>query len=308
MLATPAVADDGALARGAAAFDNGQISTARIELLNAIKDDPGNPIAHLLQARVYLAIGNGVAAEAELDLAEQNGIKPGRIHHLMAEAWLLQGDPDRALSEADPVAGARRFRLRRRTESAVGRRRCSTGRCRQGGIRHRDPAQSDTTPPPGPISARYRLHDGDREGAAAAAARAVRLAPRRTDLLVLEGIIVRLRVGMAAALGWFDRALAIDPNYVPALLEKAATLADLGRQRETLLVTRKALNLSPGNPLAFYLQAVMAARAGNWPLAASLIQRTQGGIDDVPAVHAVQGLVAYRTRRTNRRSTRSPIC
>jgi len=55
-LAAPAVADDGALARGAAAYRNGQISTARIELLNAIKDDPANPVAHLLQARVYLAI------------------------------------------------------------------------------------------------------------------------------------------------------------------------------------------------------------------------------------------------------------
>ena len=60
LLAAPASADDGALARGVAAFENGQISTARIELLNAIKEDPGNPVGHLFQARVYLAIGNGV--------------------------------------------------------------------------------------------------------------------------------------------------------------------------------------------------------------------------------------------------------
>ena len=65
------------------------------------------------------------------------------------------------------------------------------------------------------------------------------------------------------------------------------------------MVTRKALNLSPGNPLAFYLQAVLAARVGNWPLAATLIQRTQGSIHDVPAVMLVQGLVAYRTGNTN---------
>jgi tetratricopeptide (TPR) repeat protein len=298
VLAAPAFAGDDALSRGIAAFKQGAISTARIELLNAIKDDPANPVAHLYQARVYLAIGNGVAAEAELDLAERNGIQPSRLRALMAEAWLLQGDPDRALSEADaahvPAAfAADAARIRGRAQAVLDQH--DAAKAEFATAIRLDPnnaaAWADL--------ARYRLHEGDRSGAAAAAARALRLSPRRTDLLVLEGIIVRLRVGKEASLGWFNRALAIDPNDVPALLEKAATLADLNRQREMLAVTRKALNLSPGNPLAFYLQAVLAARAGNWPLAAMLMQRTQGMLDDVPAVLLVQGLVAYRTGNTN---------
>jgi tetratricopeptide (TPR) repeat protein len=298
MLAAPAAADDGALARGAAAFSNGQISTARIELLNAIKDDPGSAIAHLLQARVYLAIGNGVAAEAELDLAMRNGIKPARIHHLMAEAWLLQGDPDRALSEADPsrvpvAFAADAARIRGRAQAVLDQDDAAKAEFANA-VRlapHNASAWADL--------ARYRLHEGDRSGAAHAAARAIRLQPRRTDLLVLAGIITRLQVGKQAALKWFDRALSIDPNDVPALLEKSATLADLGRNREMLAVSRKALHLSPGNSLAFYLQAVLAARVGDWPLAAMLMQRTQGVLDDVPAVLLVQGLVAYRTGNTN---------
>jgi tetratricopeptide (TPR) repeat protein len=297
-LAAPAAADDGALARGAAAYRNGQISTARIELLNAIKDDPANPVAHLLQARVYLAIGNGVAAEAELDLAMRNGIKPQRIHHLMAEAWLLQGDPDRALSEADPARIPAAFaadaaRIRGRAQAVLDQDDAAK-------------AEFATAVQLAPNNAsawadlaRYRLHEGDRSGAAKAAARALKLQSRRTDLLVLAGIITRLQKGKPASLKWFDRALAVDPNDVPALLEKAATLADLGRNREMLAVSRKALSLSPGNPLAFYLQAVLAARVGNWPLAAMMIQRTQGVLDDVPAVLLVEGLVAYRTGNTN---------
>ena len=297
-LAVPAAADDGALARGAAAYRNGQISTARIELLNAIKDDPGNPVAHLLQARVYLAISNGVAAEAELDLAVRNGLRPGRIHHLMAEAWLLQGDPDRALSEADPSRVPAAFaadaaRIRGRAQAVLDRDDAAKAEF----------ATAVRLAPKNALAwadlARYRLHEGDRTGAATAATEAIRLQSRRTDVLVLQGIIARLVSGKAASLRWFDRALAVDPNDVPALLEKAATLGDMGRNREMLAVTRKALGLSPNNPLAFYLQAVMAARVGNWPLAAMLMQRTQGVIDDVPAVLLVQGLVAYRTGNTN---------
>ncbi len=298
MFATPAVADDGALARGAAAFDNGQISTARIELLNAIKDDPGNPVAHLLQAQVYLAISNGVAAEAELDLAMRNGVKPANIHHLMAQAWLLQGDPDRALSEADPsrvpvAFAADAARIRGRAQAVLDQDDAAKAEFAEA-VRlapNNASAWADL--------ARYRLREGDRSGAASAAARAIRLESRRTDLLVLEGIIARLQVGKQASLKWFDRALEVDPNDVPALLEKAATLADLGRNREMLAVSRKALNLSPGNPLAFYLQAVVAARAGNWPLAAMLMQRTQGVLDDVPAVLLIEGIVAYRTGNPN---------
>jgi len=297
-LAAPAVADDGALARGAAAYRNGQISTARIELLNAIKDDPANPVAHLLQARVYLAISNGVAAEAELDLAMRNGVRPERIHHLMAEAWLLQGDPDRALSEADPsripvAFAADAARIRGRAQAVLDQDDAAKAEFATA-VRlepNNASAWSDL--------ARYRLHEGDRSGAASAAARALRIQSRRTDLLVLEGIITRLVKGKAASLKWFDRALAVDPNDVPALLEKAATLADMGRNREMLAVSRKALGLSPGNPLAFYLQAVMAARVGNWPLAAMMMQRTQGVLDDVPAVMLLQGVVAYRTGNTN---------
>lgn len=298
-MATPAAADgDGALARGIAAFNAGQLSTARIELLNAIKDDPGNPIAHIYQARVYLGVSNGVAAEAELDLAEQAGVKADLLRHLMAEAWLLQGDPDRALDEADPSRVPAKFasdaaRVRGRAYAVLDED--DSAKAEFARAIRLSPANASAWAD----YARYRLHEGDRDGAAAAAAKAVRLAPRQTDLLVLEGIIVRLRVGMDPALGWFNRALAIDPNYVPALLEKAATLADMGRQREMLALTRKTLNLSPGNPLAFYLQAVMAARAANWPLAASLMQRTEGSIDDVPAVMLVQGLVSYRTGMAN---------
>src|SRR5262249_19500549 len=159
---------------------------------------------------------------AELDLAMRNGVKPERIHHLMAESWLLQGDPDRALSEADPsripvAFAADAARIRGRAQAVLDQDDAAKAEFATA-VRlapNNASAWSDL--------ARYRLHEGDRAGAARAAARALRLQSRRTDLLVLEGIITRLVKGKAASLKWFDRALMVDPNDVPALLEKAAT-------------------------------------------------------------------------------------
>jgi Tfp pilus assembly protein PilF len=54
------------IARGEAALEQGQPRTARIEFLNAIKADPNDGKLRLAQARTYLLLGDGVAAEAEL--------------------------------------------------------------------------------------------------------------------------------------------------------------------------------------------------------------------------------------------------
>jgi Tfp pilus assembly protein PilF len=55
-----------ALSAGARRFFEGNPRAARIELLNAIKADPENALPHALQGRIYLALGDGAAAEAEI--------------------------------------------------------------------------------------------------------------------------------------------------------------------------------------------------------------------------------------------------
>src|SRR5262249_15177755 len=86
--------------RGAAAFESGDIRTARVELLNALQQDPNNKAARIMQARVQLALGDGEAAEGEINRARQSGATLGQTAHLLAEARLLQGDAQGALREA----------------------------------------------------------------------------------------------------------------------------------------------------------------------------------------------------------------
>ena len=82
-------------------YQAGDISAARIAAASrATRDDPDWGLAHALLARLDLAAGDGAAAEAELDRAAATGFDPARAHHLYAEAWLLEGDPDKAIAEA----------------------------------------------------------------------------------------------------------------------------------------------------------------------------------------------------------------
>ena len=82
--------------RGLEALAQGQPRTARIELLNAIKADPDNKAYRLAQARTYLMLGDGAAAEAELKRANALGIAEAQTGHLMAHALLLQSQAERA--------------------------------------------------------------------------------------------------------------------------------------------------------------------------------------------------------------------
>jgi tetratricopeptide (TPR) repeat protein len=279
-----------ATARAQVAWAAGDPRTARVELLNAIKADPGNAAAHLLQGQVYLRLEDGVAAEAEILRARETGVDPGRTHHLMAEALLLQGLTQRALAEADPARVPPAFsgtaaRLRGRAQARLG---------------NGDAAAAEFALAirlnPGDAAAwadlgRFRARSGNPAGALQAANRAIALAPADPEALILKGELTRLQYGLVASLPWFDRVLEINPQSVPALLDKAATLGELGRNVDMLGVTRAVIAISPDNAVAFYLQAVIAARAGDFPLARSLLARTRGVLQDLPAVLLLGGII-----------------
>jgi cellulose synthase operon protein C len=143
--------------------------------------------------------------------------------------------------------------------------------------------------------ARALFSKGDAGGATRAIEAALKLDPKNTAALVYAGNLVRDRYGLLPALPWYDRALTIKPGHEDALFEKAATLGDAGRARDMLATSRQLLAVSPNNPKAFYLQAVLAARAGKWELARGLIYRIGKRMDAVPGMLLVRGAATVQT-------------
>ncbi len=109
--------------RGLAAFQQGDVRTARVEFMNALQANPEDRAARVMQARVQLALGDGVAAESEIVRARRSGVPAVDTHHLLAHARLLQNDAQGALRETEtvpPTRAAYAARIRGRAFMALG--------------------------------------------------------------------------------------------------------------------------------------------------------------------------------------------
>lgn len=269
----------------------GNISAARAHAQAAIKADPDWGLAHAVLARIFLALGDGVAAEGELGRARAAGFDAERAHQLYAHAWLLQGDAKRALTEAararSPYAGyAARVGAR-----ALALQGDLPGAQRTlGAVLAAAPNDSAAWSDLG----RVRYTSGDIAGAIDAATRAIALDRNNIEALTLRGELVRGQYGLVAALPWFEQALKRDAYFHPALIEYAGTLGDVGRYGDMLEATRKALAARPDSPQAYYLQAVLAARAGNFDLARTLMARIGGKLDGTPGTLLLGGTLSYQ--------------
>jgi tetratricopeptide (TPR) repeat protein len=273
--------------RGAAALAKGDARTARVEFLNFIKEQPANKAARIMQARTYILLGDGVAAEAEIDRARALGVAPSLTRPLKAHALLLQGEADEALRELGSASGAYAERMRGRALQATGDiAGAAAAYDRALALAPKDSEIWTDT-------ALFRRSNGELVGALEAADKAVAADPANVDAILLRGELTRSQYGLRASLAWFDRAIEIDGSNVDARLERAATLGDMGETQDMLAETRKVLSIAPGNAMAFYLQAVLAARSRNFTLARSLYQRTQGRLDEQPATMLLAGTIDY---------------
>ncbi|MDZ7588029.1 MAG: tetratricopeptide repeat protein [Parasphingorhabdus sp.] len=267
---------------------------ARIEMLNAIKADPDWPIAHRLQGEILLRLGDGVGAQAELDRALQQGFPRAEMRHLYGEALQLQGALDRALIELQAPDIPPQFQGY--ATRILGRTAMQAGDIALAATAFDNAARLEPDNPDLWVDiARFRSGNGDQAGAIAAVDEAVRRDNDNVTALQFRGELVRQQFGPVAAIPWFERALMIDASNVPLLTEYAATLGDIGRNRDMLVVLRKIIALDKSNPRAFFMQAVLAARGGQPDLAQAILLKTKGRLDDAPAYILVSGITAYMT-------------
>ncbi|GAB5488500.1 MAG: hypothetical protein Pars2KO_20700 [Parasphingorhabdus sp.] len=270
----------------------GDARSARIELMNAIKADPSWIDARIFQAEMLLKLSDAIGAQAELDKAIQLGSPPARTRHLYGQALQLQGKFKAAKIEllADDIPlehQAQAARILGRVGMGMGDDLLASQAFDR--AIQLNPEDSNLWVD----VARFRAGSGDQAGAIAAVDEAVNLQSNNIRALQYRGELLRFQFGLGAALPWFERALQIDPNDVSVLTDYAATLGDMGRMKDMLVIARKIIALDGKNPRAFFMQSVLAARAGKYQLARVLMQKTEGRIDGVPAVMLVQGIIEH---------------
>lgn len=272
-----------------AATPRAALERQRAELTRYIADHPAAVRERVALARVAIRLGDGVAAEAAVEEAIAAGGAGEVLRPLLARAYAMQGEGDRAIAtlDAGPVAPE----MLGEAAWVEGNVRLDQGDL-DGARGAFDLALRERPREAGLWAdvARFRAANADARGARQAIDHAIELDAGNAPALAFKADLVRDQQGLAPALRWYDRALAADPGNADAWIERAATLGDLGRYRDMLASLRRAAALTPGDPRLFYLQAVLAARAGNYRLARSLLQRTRGQLDDEPGFMLVSAI------------------
>lgn len=286
-LAGPVTGQDNTDAKAAFGRAQGYIAknnyrAARIEMLNALAEDPDWREARVTQARIYLKLKDPIAAEAEIKRARALGEPDEALRHLMGHALLMQDRFDQAkeVITTGPVAAEYTgYAQRILGETLVELEDRDAARTAY----DRAIAANDRDADLWVSISRFRFLDGDEKGAVEAADFAVELDNQNIEALLYRGELSRRQYGLIYAVPWFERALEIDPDHIPVLVAYAQTLGDVGRYRDMLSISRRILSLEPKNPYGFYLQAVLASRAGEFDLARSLMLKIQGRLDEQAA-------------------------
>lgn len=262
----------------------------RAALQAAIADNPGDIARRVALARVAIELGDGVGAEAAVKGALGAGANDAALRPLLARAYAMQGEGARALEvlEGGPVIPE----MMGEAAWVAGDVHLANGdlaAAREAYDRavHELPRSAALWVD----VARFRDAGADTLGARDAVDYAIELDKANSAALAFKANLVRSEEGLEASLGWYADALAADPDNADALIDQAATLGDLGRYRDMLAALRHAATIVPRDPRLYYLQAVLAARAGQYALARSLLQRTRGELDAQPAFMLLSAVV-----------------
>ena len=247
----------------------------------------------LKAAREALSHGDGIAAEVDLNRALEGGASKPAVAAMMGEAKTLQGDFDAADQWLEPgefAPGEQQYGFH-----MLGRLKMAEGDLDAADKAYAQALQTGAGDAELWVDiGRLRYRTGAQDQAIQASLTALQRDPKNPRALEFRGQLVRDSRGCAAALPWFARGLQNAPNDLALLGEYAATLGELGRAQDMLAVTRKMIALDGHNARAFYLQAALAARAGDDDLARRLMWRVGDQFKNVPAAMLLTGILDLR--------------
>jgi tetratricopeptide (TPR) repeat protein len=260
------------LAKAKAEFANHDYAAARVRIASALEEQPNNRELLLLQARNFVALGDGEGARSALDRLLGGKPASGELAELAAEAALLRKATNVALDLLGQSTTPEAERLRaiaalQKGDAEKARAQFEKALAAGGNAR----AFADY--------ARLKLMGGDIAGAKELSARAAKAAPDGIDTLLVEAIVALRHGDLKASLGKYERATQLYPTSLAALTGKAAVLGDLGRTKEMDATVKKALELAPRDLTALYLKTKSAHVRKDWEAVRATVRPIEAQLD-----------------------------
>jgi putative PEP-CTERM system TPR-repeat lipoprotein len=270
----------------------GNLKAAELQLRNAIREAPQDPVLHARLADVYLQLGDALSAEREARSArERNGAEADYVP-VLVEAMLRQGKFDDLINSIQPAN--RDPVLESKVRAALGAAAAGLGdRGKAEGLLSEaiklDPGATR------PKIQLARLLSGTKPAEADKLIdEAIAAAPRSAEALQVKGDMLRVRGDQEGAMRLFDEALKIEPKNISALLSRANVNIALGKYKAADEDIDPILKADPNQFTANYLRGLERAKQEKYAEADRIFERISPGFIAVWQGYNLQGVTKLK--------------
>lgn len=271
----------------------GKPAEAQIELRNAIQKEPTNSEAYILQAEMYLKVGNPLLAETSLRKARESGVPIEATKPEMARALMMQGKPDEALREAQMSANDSKASQARLLD-AQSLIYLSTGRvdlsCQR--VDESMAAQPDSVIV---LQGRARCalaRDKDAAKAETLLRQALEKDKNNAETLSQLGRLMHASNKPTEAVVFFRQSLAVDPLQLSSRITLANELIKAGKFDDARALVQQGLKIV-ANPGLAELQAHIEFLTGNYAKARDMLAKLLRDYPDYMPAVLLNGLTTY---------------
>ncbi len=243
-------------------YGNGDYVAAIIQLKNALRANPDFIPARILAGKIFLILGDGQSAEKELRAAQKLGADSNLLVVPLARSYLIRGKFSQLLDEflpygRSPEVEAELLQIHGMAHLQLGAvRDAERAFWKASNLRPNDS---------GPMLGLARLEIARRnlQAAEELADRAADADPSNQDVWYLKGEIRRHMHDFETAIIHYGESIAIVRQHIPALVGRAASLMELGRNDQALEDIVFVQSIVPNHPQASYMHAVLLTRIGD---------------------------------------------
>ena len=264
-------------------YEKKDMDGAIIQLKNALQIDPKMLPVQVLLGKALLRNGEVIASEVALLEALRLGVNRAEIVVPLAQAYLAQGkhklifEQQQLLLTGLPAGVQLQLLLLRASASSdLGDVRGALKAIDD--ARAIDPRSPDVSLAEVPIRIRSRQFTE----ATAAVERALILAPGSAEAWYQKGSILHVMGELNGAIAAYDKALAADASHAEARIARTGINIDLGKNAEAFKDLDALQKLTPHEPRAAYLRALLAERNKDFTAANAALKEVTNLIDPVP--------------------------
>lgn len=264
-------------------FEKRDMPGAIIQLKNALRIDKNMLPVQVLLGKALLANGEAATAEVALLEALRLGVNRAEVVVPLAEAFIAQGKQKLVMQQPQfnpaglpPGTQVQVLLLRAAASADLGDARTA--------LKLIDEARAVDNRPPevwlAEVPVRIRLRQFAE--AQVAIERAQPLAPSSAEVRYQKGALLHVQGNLRAAVAAYDAALQSDPRHIEARVARAGIAIDLDQNSEAAKDVAELQRLSPREPRAAYLKALLAERSGNTTAMRSALVEVTSLLDPVP--------------------------